>query len=147
MGYGINLVRGNSTEKLTCKKSDVPINGQFSITGTNEISESDLELYVSYNQSWYFYNTIDKERGIRAIYGKTGKEAIDILKPALPKLEEMIGKEERLGTILSQTWGKGNAYDPNDTGAWGISAKVAKSVVEKLITLAGLAPTFTFEGD
>ncbi len=147
MGYDIRLVRGNSTEKLTCKKSDVPVNGQFSFTGTDEIAESDLYLYVSYNQSWYFYNTIDKEKGIRAIYGKTGQEAIDILTPALSKLDEMIPEEEKSGVVLSQTWGVGSEYDPSDMGAWGISAKVAKMVVEKLIILAGLAKTFTFEGD
>lgn len=34
------------------------------------------ELYTSYNYSWYFYHYLDKEQGLRFIYGKRGRDVL-----------------------------------------------------------------------
>ncbi len=149
MGYEIRLIRNGSKSKLRLiTDKELPKAGQFALRDANSVlSEDDLELYVTYNYSWYFYNGIDKEKGLRVIYGLKAKDAIPILEAALPKIDKFIEKERKTKKVLSTTWGKGEAYDEADTNYWSVSAKNARRAVENLIVLGRLAPYFTFTGD
>ena len=147
MGYDISLKRGHSRAKFNkVNAKDLPKGGQFALL-SGDLREEDLTFYVTYNYSWYLYETIDKRKGLRFIYGMKGKDAIKILEKALPKLDKMIAKEQKTKKVLSETWGAGNDYDDNSTDYWAVSAKNAKKAVEGLIALAKLAPYFTFVGD
>lgn len=147
MGYDISLQRGNSHAKFNSISADeLPKGGQFAILSGN-VREEDLNFYITYNYSWYLYKTIDKSDGVRFIYGKKGKDVIPILEKSLTELDKMIAMEKKTGKVLSETWGAGNDYDDNSTDYWAVSAKNAKKAVEGLISLAKLAPYFTFTGD
>ena len=37
------------------------------------------DLYTSYNHSFYFYHYLDKDKGIRFIYGKRGRDVLPFL--------------------------------------------------------------------
>ena len=149
MGYEIRLIRNGSNAKLReIKDSELPKAGQFALRDANaSLSEEDLELYVTYNYSWYFYNSIDKDKGIRVIYGLKAKDAIPLLVAALPKIDKFMDKERKTKKVLSTTWGVGEAYDEADTDYWSVSARNAKMAVENIIALGKLAPEFTFTGD
>ena len=148
MGYNIWLNRGDSKSEIKAKFGDVPKGGQYRLGDDDEdVSDGDLELYVTYNYSWYFYEAIDKDHGVRSVYGMKAGEAADRLEKALPKLDEMIAEEKRTGKVLSETWGVGEDYDDESTDYWAVSAKNAEKAVEALISLCRLAPDFTVEGD
>lgn len=149
MGYEIRLIRNGSKAKLReIKDSELPKAGQFALRDANaSLSEEDLELYVTYNYSWYFYNSIDKDKGIRVIYGLKAKDAIPLLEAALPKIDKFMDEERKTKKVLSTTWGVGEAYDEADTNYWSVSARNAKRAVENIIALGKLAPEFTFTGD
>ena len=146
MGYNIQLNRDGS--KSTIKKvkfADLPRGGQFALGDPERlVDESDLELYVTFNYAWYYYNTIDSKDGIKCISGAKAKDIIPLLETALPKLDKMIETERQTGVVLSQTWGKGSKYDENDDNYWSVSAKNAKIGLEKIIALGNIAPYFTF---
>ena len=149
MGYSIRLIRNGSKAKLReIKDSELPKSGQFALRDANAVlSEDNLELYVTYNYSWYFYNSIDKDKGIRVIYGLKAKDAIPILESAIPQMDKFLAEERKTKKVLSTTWGKGDPYDEADTNYWSVSAKNAKRAVENIIALGKLAPYFTFTGD
>lgn len=148
MGHSIRMERGKSRAKIIAKFGDIPKGGNYRMGDADEnVTESDLFFCVTYNYAWYFYQTIDKEKGICAIYGMKGRDARKLLEKAIPKLNDMIEKERRTGKVLSQIWGKGKDYDDASTNYWDVSAKNAKKAVEGLINLCLIAPTFTFQGD
>ena len=47
-------------------------------------TESDFN--ITYNYSWFYYNCLDKRKGLRWLYGKTGAQTIDRLEKAINKL-------------------------------------------------------------
>ena len=51
--------------------------GTHSLGGTNE-----LTLNITYNYYKFYTETIDSEKGIRWIYGKTGEEVLPLLEAA-----------------------------------------------------------------
>lgn len=53
--------------------------------GTYAIGNKNSCLNVTYNYSWFYYAFLDKEKGIRWLYGKKGKECITRLKELLNK--------------------------------------------------------------
>ena len=55
--------------------------GTYSLGGSSE-----AELNITYNYSWFFYRVLDKEKGLRCLYGKTGQETIKILEQAVAEL-------------------------------------------------------------
>jgi hypothetical protein len=42
---------------------------------------------ITYNYSWFYYHFLDKEKGIRWLYGKKGKDCIKRLKKAIKPFE------------------------------------------------------------
>ena len=151
MGYSIYLSRGSSKSKI--KKAsfkDLPSGSNIIIPQDPDqlLSENDLNIDLTYNHSWYYYSTIDNEKGIRFIYGMKASDAIPLLKIAIKKLEFMEQEETRTGKVMSQTWGKDGKYDPKSKDHyWGVNARNAILALQKLIALAELAPDFTFHGD
>lgn len=76
MGYDIQMV-GKNNHVLKVKP--------FSEGGTRRMDQPETEAWVSvtYNYAKFYYSTIDSQKGIRWIYGKTGKECIERLKYSL----------------------------------------------------------------
>jgi len=52
--------------------------GTYAVGGTNE-----LTLNITYNYSIFYRETIDSEKGLRWIYGKTGEEVLPVLEDAV----------------------------------------------------------------
>ena len=148
MGYDIQLVRGKSRAKINAKFGDIPKGGNYRMGDEDEaVTEADLSFHITYNYSWYLYETIDKEKGVRAIYGMKGKDARKLLEAAIPKLNDMIEQETKTGKILDKTGNRADRCSPWSTNYWDTNARNAKKAVEGLINLCLIAPTFTFQGD
>ena len=79
MSYDIDLIDPTTNEPV--KVSLHEEGGTYAVGGINDAS-----LNVTYNYSKFFRDTIDKENGIRWLYGKTGKEVIDTLETAVNTL-------------------------------------------------------------
>jgi len=64
---------------------DVPL----SEGGTQEMNgNTDTWLNVTYNYAWYYYQFLDKEKGIRWLYGKKGKDCIERIKEAIEPFKD-----------------------------------------------------------
>ncbi len=55
----------------------------FEEGGTYAIGNKESRLNVTYNYSWYYYQYLDKKKGIRWLYGKKGKEVKKKLREAI----------------------------------------------------------------
>ena len=151
MSYGIYLVRGNSKSEINqVDPKKFPRGGTYRMFDDDDkIGESDLYFYITYNFAWYLYETIDEKEGVRWIYGKKAKDVIARLETAKSICEDMAKQEAEEGRILSETWGSGERYDfekvKNDY--WYACADHAAKAIDDLITMAKIAPDFTFKGD
>jgi len=47
---------------------------------------TDADMSVTYNYSWFYYKYLDKDKGLRWLYGKTGHEATHRLSEAVQEL-------------------------------------------------------------
>ena len=119
MSYDINLL-DPVTKKTIIFDDAHQIRG-----GTYELGSSkEAWLNVTYNYSKYFYELIDKEKGIRKIYGMTGAESMPILKNAISKLGDDIN----------------NDY-------WQMTEGNAKQSLCGLLAFAQMRPDGIWEGD
>lgn len=50
------------------------------------VASTDPSIDITYNYSEFYYKTIDKEQGIRWLYGKTGRETLPALGNAVMEL-------------------------------------------------------------
>lgn len=62
--------------------------------GTYAVGNTKTELNITYNYSWYYYQFLDKEKGIRWLYNKQGKECIEKLKQAIEPFKDSPVYEE-----------------------------------------------------
>jgi len=62
--------------------------GLYTVGGTSE-----AWLNVTYNYDEHFYRIVDKDKGIRVLYGKTGAESIPILKNAITQLKDNVSDD------------------------------------------------------
>ena len=150
MSYGIWLERGDSRSEIEkVDPKSLPKGGTYRVSDSSELNEFDLEFNITYNFSWYFYETIDKDLGIRWIYGKKARDVVDNLKLAKEKCLSMAAMEETYGKILSETWGSGDPYDSEKVknDYWYPCALHAAQAIDGVIQLAEIAPDFTFSGD
>lgn len=46
----------------------------------------DAELNITYNYSWFYYRYLDKEEGLRWLYGKKAKDCVERLEAAVSEL-------------------------------------------------------------
>jgi len=64
----------------------IKIDTPFSIDNTIYGGTQDAEMSVTFNYSKYYYQTIHPKQGLVYLDGKTGKEAIPILRKAIRQL-------------------------------------------------------------
>jgi hypothetical protein len=81
MSYNISLCDPTTKEVLHLEEPHDMKGGTYALGGTTE-----MWLNVTYNYVHIFRRVIDKDKGIRLIYGMTGKESIPILKKAIDQL-------------------------------------------------------------
>ena len=81
-------------------------------------------LNITWNYSWFYYRVLDKESGLRWIYGKTGEECA-------PRLEKAV---EELGTRRNADY-------------WADTPGNAGHALNILLGWAKQHPTAVFEGD
>lgn len=62
--------------------------------GTYQVGGSSKAwLNITYNYSPYYYRLMDKEKGIRVLYGMTGAESIPMLKAAIAELKDDVSAD------------------------------------------------------
>ena len=81
MSYDIHLKDPATGEVIEFDEKHSITGGTYAIGGTSE-----AWLNITWNYSKFYYENIDKERGIRSLYGKTGAEAMPILEAVIAKL-------------------------------------------------------------
>jgi len=73
--------------------AEVPMHAEGNVIAfnpeTNETGMTSAEINITWNYSKFFYEHLDAERGIRWLYGKTGRETVERLKKAV----EVLGTE------------------------------------------------------
>ena len=119
MSYDIYLEEPETRETITFDESHNITGGTFALGGTDE-----AWLNITYNYSKFYYSMIDKEKGIRWLYGKTGKECLPVLKAAV----------EKLGTKTSKDY-------------WKATAGNAGAALLGLTAFCELRPDGIFDGD
>ena len=82
MSYDIRLVDAETKEGVMLDNSHLLKGGTYALGGTRE-----AWLNVTYNYSSIFYKILG-EKGIRSIYGLTGKDSIMILSKAISELKD-----------------------------------------------------------
>lgn len=80
MSYDIGLVDAASGEPCVLDAPHPLRGGTYAVGGTDEAS-----LNVTYNYGKHFYRVLG-ERGIRAIYGMTGRDSLPVLDAAIAQL-------------------------------------------------------------
>lgn len=72
--------------------NDVPVKVKHFAEGGTQVmgGTDDAELNITYNYSWFYYQCLDKENGLRWLYGKSGKEA----EPRLSAAVEILGTRQ-----------------------------------------------------
>lgn len=112
MSYDCSLCDPVSGEVLELDEAHDMRGGTYCHGGTRQ-----AWLNITYNYCRHYYGTIDAERGLRSLQGKTGAESIPILKAAIDKL--------------------GNDVDPD---YWKATEGNAKRALAQLLSLAQLRP-------
>lgn len=85
MSYDIRLTDPVTGETLLTEAPHQVRGGTYQCGGTTE-----LWLNITYNYWEHFDRTIDPEKGIRFLYGKTGAESIPILEKAISLLADNV---------------------------------------------------------
>lgn len=78
MSYDIYMKDPKTMETIEFNEPHQIKGGTYAVGGTTE-----AWLNITYNYSRFYYKTIDKRKGIRWLYGKTGKECLPILESAI----------------------------------------------------------------
>lgn len=83
------------------------------------------EFNITYNYSKFYYDKMDKEKGIRKIYGMTAKDSIPVLEATIARLGDDVDKDY-----------------------WKATEGNAKSALRGLLSIAKAAdPNGVWEGD
>lgn len=78
MSYDISM---NHKDGNVCQVPKHTEGGTIAVGGT-----TDAEMTITYNYSWFYYKFLDKNEGIRWLYGKTGHEVTHRLSEAVNEL-------------------------------------------------------------
>ena len=81
MGYYIHLEDPITGDTLQAEAAHHIRGGTYAVGGTTELSMS-----VTYNYAKFYYEHLDREKGIRVLYGMTGAESIPVLSAAIEAL-------------------------------------------------------------
>jgi hypothetical protein len=118
MSYDISVIHPDTKEVLCFEEPHQIKGGTYAMGGTTE-----AWLSITWNYATHFYRTMG-EKGIRILYGLTGKQAIPILESAIAQLGDDI-----------------------DDDYWKPTEGNAKRALEGLLVFAQLLPNGIFEGD
>jgi len=86
MSYSIELIDKTTQRAVTVARHTE--GNTYPIYGTDNAT-----IDITYNYAPFYYWALDKKKGIRWLYGKTGKRAIRRLQRAIAKLEALGGKQ------------------------------------------------------
>ncbi|MEY4933521.1 MAG: hypothetical protein RLZZ403_1841 [Pseudomonadota bacterium] len=81
MSYDIRLIDHETGKTVEFDQPHELRGGTYMMGGTRE-----AWLNVTYNYVNFYRDTLDSEKGIRSLYGKTGREAIPALQAAIARL-------------------------------------------------------------
>ena len=146
MGYSVRLVRGKSRSKIgKATLGELPQGSNIRLAPESDpVGDNDLWFTVTYNYSWYFSRALGR-KGLEAINGLRGKDAIPVLEAAVGKLSKMEAHEQKTGRVLTESFGAGKEYNEAGVGYWDSCARNSKKAIEGILWMARLAPFFTFE--
>lgn len=88
MSYDITLKDPVTRRTIEFDEPHLLKGGNYAVGGTSE-----AWLNVTYNYAEHFYRIVDKDKGIRVLYGKTGAESIPILKNAITQLKDNVSDD------------------------------------------------------
>lgn len=88
MSYDITLNDAITGDTINFDTPHLLKGGLYAVGGTSE-----AWLNVTYNYDEHFYRIVDKDKGIRVLYGKTGAESIPILKNAIAQLKDNVSDD------------------------------------------------------
>ena len=78
MSYSIEM---RNEDGSICQVPSHTEGGNIVVGGT-----TDADMSVTYNYSWFYYKYLDKDKGLRWLYGKTGHEVTHRLSEAIQEL-------------------------------------------------------------
>ena len=81
MSYDINMINPKTKDVIKFEEKHEFTGGMYVLGGTDE-----ARLNITYNYGKYYYKHIDKEKGIRWLYGKIGKVCLPVLEKAIKVL-------------------------------------------------------------
>jgi len=119
MSYDIRLKDLKTGKTLHANSKHNFRGGTYALGGNTE-----LWLNVTYNYAKHYYKVIDEEKGIRFLYGKSGKESIPILEKAIAQLGDDVDKDY-----------------------WKDTEGNAKVALEQLLAMAKMRPKGIWDGD
>lgn len=119
MSYDIELLDPVTKKTIILPEKHQMQGGTYCVGGTDE-----AHLNVTCNYSKHFFAYLDKDKGIRGIYGKTAAETIPLLENAIAKLPD----------------DKTNDY-------WEPTGGNAKAALCQLLALARMRPDGIWDGD
>lgn len=140
MSYDIHLADPVTGDTLELEAVHHMQGGTYAMGGTAE-----AWLNITYNYAgWYympgvFARTKKDSKGIRAIYGMTGAESIQVLKKAIKKLESM-------KTDISEK-DRRDCEAQGATGYWMPTRANAIRPLYQLLALAQMRPDGVWRGD
>lgn len=120
MSYDISLVKDGEV----CQVNNHQEGGVIALGGS-----TDADINITYNYSFFFYNFLDKRKGIRWLYGKTAQETTPRLEKAIKKL----------------TWGMASGVYEKDY--WAPTFGNARRALEVLLGWAKQHPDGIWGGD
>jgi len=118
MSYDIYMQHPTTGERLQTEVPHDLKGGSYAVGGTTE-----AWLNVTYNYANHFYRVLGK-KGIRTIYGMTGRDALPLLESAASQLK-----------------------DDTDPDYWKATEGNARKALLDLAALARLFPNGVFAGD
>ena len=81
MSYDIDITDPKTGEIILFDQAHDLHGGTYQVGGTHK-----AWINITYNYAPFYYKHIDRLKGIRALYGKTGFEVAQLLVPAIAKL-------------------------------------------------------------
>lgn len=88
MSYDIRVCDKDTCETVVLPEKHNLAGGTFAMGGTDE-----AWLNVTYNYGDFFYEFMDEDKGIRAIYGKPLKDAVALIDDTVSAIVDKLGDE------------------------------------------------------
>ena len=119
MSYDVEMLDPVTKERISFDFKHEIRGGTYQMGGCSE-----AWLNITYNYAPHYYRLIDKEKGLRAIYGMSGAESIPVLTKAIAELGDDV-----------------------DADYWKPTEGNAKRALVGLLAFAQLRPDGVWDGD